>query len=53
MLALSKKQTMVLLLVLVSFILVLITSMMVVRALNPTGWQHFMSDLPQVLNGYH
>lgn len=53
MVALSKKQMTVLLLVLVSFIVVLITSMMIIRAINPTMWQHFMGDLPNVISGYH
>jgi len=50
MLALSRKQMMVLLLVLVSFIVVLVASMMVIRAVNPTMWQHFMSNLPDVIS---
>jgi uncharacterized protein (DUF983 family) len=53
MLALSRKQSMVLLLILVSFILVLIASMMIVHAVNPTMWQHIVGFLPQVVNPYH
>ena len=52
MVALSRKQLMVLLLVLVSFIVVLVASMTVIRATNPNMWQHFMSFLPQVINRY-
>lgn len=53
MLALNRKQMAVLLIILVSFIMILMTSLMVIRAVNPTVWQHIVGFLPQVVNPYH
>lgn len=50
MLALSRKQMMVLLLVLVSFIVVLLASTMIIRATNPSMWQSLLNFAPQVLS---
>ena len=52
MLALSKRQMMVLLLILVSFIVVLAASLTIIRSTNPNMWQHLMGFLPQVLSHY-
>ena len=53
MLSLSRKQVMIFLLVLVSFIVALVASMAILRAANPGVWQHVQQFVPNTLNGYH
>lgn len=52
MLALSRKQLTVLLLVLVSFIIIMVASMMIIRATHAGMWHQFVGWLPQVLSHY-
>lgn len=50
MLTLSRKQMTVLFLVLISFIVVVATSMMVLHAVNPSLWQHVDGVLPDMVS---
>jgi hypothetical protein len=52
MLALSRKQMMVLLLVLVSFIVVLVASIAVIHATNPALWRQLMNLGPDIISHY-
>ena len=52
MLSLSRKQMLVLFLVLVSFIVALVASMAIIHAANPGMWQHVQNALPDILNHY-
>ena len=52
MLSLSRKQMMVLFLVLVSFIVALVVSMAIIRTANPGMWQHVQNALPDVINHF-
>jgi hypothetical protein len=53
MLALSKKQSMVLLIVLVSCLIALAASMAVIHATNPMLWHQASTLLPNVINRYN
>jgi hypothetical protein len=46
MVALSRKQMLVFLLVLVSFLVALVTSMAIIHAVNPTLWHHVLDMGP-------
>jgi hypothetical protein len=50
MLALSRKQTLFLLLILLSCLVALAMSMTVIRATNPGMWHQFMSFVPKIAN---
>lgn len=52
MLTLSRKQLTVLLLILVSFIVILATSMMIIRATDSGMWHQFVGWLPQVMSHF-
>ncbi len=52
MLALSRKQMTILFLVLVSFIVVMVASMIILRATNPEFWQHVDGLLPNIIAHY-
>lgn len=50
MVALSRKQMLVFLLILVSFIVALATSMAIIHAVNPTLWHHILDSGPDVIS---
>lgn len=52
MLAISKKQMMVLMMVLVSFVLALAASMALIHATNPTLWHNLMLLAPFIQQHY-
>lgn len=52
MLSLNRKQMMVLVLILVSFIVALVTSMAIIHAANPHMWQQVDQLLPDILNHF-
>jgi len=53
MLSLSRKQMIVLLVFLVSFLVTLVASMAILRVANPDGWHNFMRVLPDVVSNYN
>ncbi len=52
MLALTRKQMMVLLIVLVAFVCTLFASMAVIHATNPTIWQNVLYSVPNVISHF-
>jgi hypothetical protein len=52
MVALSRKQVLVFLIILVSFLVALAISMTIIRAANPGVWNHIFSFLPDVQSHY-
>jgi uncharacterized protein (DUF983 family) len=52
MVALSRKQVLVFLIILVSFLVALAISMTIIRAANPGAWNHLMNWVPDILNHY-
>ena len=52
MLSLSRKQMIILLLILVSCLVALATSMTVIHATNPSLWHHIISAVPGVVSHY-
>jgi hypothetical protein len=52
MVALSRKQVLVFLIILVSFLVALAISMTIIRAANPGVWKHIFSFLPDVQSHY-
>ena len=50
MVALSRKQVLVFLMILVSFIVALAASMTIIHAVNPTLWHHILDAGPIIVS---